>query len=56
MAKAKGTGGSLKNPATYAALIRGGMSKTKAAKISNGLLKHGVKKGVHRKGGGKKRK
>lgn len=41
-------GPSIKNPATYEALKRGGMSKTRAAKISNGLLKHGVRKGVHR--------
>lgn len=40
-------GPSIKNGATYEALRRGGMSKTKAAKISNGLLKKGYKKGVH---------
>jgi hypothetical protein len=43
-------GPSIKNPATYEALKRSGMSKTKAAKISNGILKDGVKKGVHHKG------
>ena len=43
-------GPSSKNPATYEALRRGGMSKTRAAKISNGVLKRGVKKGVHRSG------
>lgn len=40
---------SIKNPATYEALRRDGMSKTKAAKISNGVLKDGVKKGRHHK-------
>lgn len=45
---------SIKNPATYEAMIRGGkMPKGLAAHISNGLLKKGVKKGVHR--GGKKK-
>lgn len=43
-------GPSINNPATYEALRRGGMSKTKAAKISNGVLKKGVKKGRHHKG------
>lgn len=46
-------GPSIKNPATYSALKRAGMSKTKAAKISNGVLKDGVKKGVHHRGGKK---
>lgn len=45
---------SIKNPATYEALVRGGMGKGKAARISNGLLKAGVKKGVHRGKSGKK--
>lgn len=49
----KKPGPSVKNPATYEALKRSGMSKTKAATISNGILKHGVKKGVHHKGGKK---
>lgn len=40
MASRKGPGPSIKNPATYAA-------------ISNGVIKHGVKKGVHHKGGKK---
>jgi hypothetical protein len=43
-------GPSILNPATYEALRREGMSKTRAATISNGLLKRGVKKGVHRRG------
>lgn len=46
-------GKSIKNPAVYAALKRKGMSKTKAATISNGILRSGVKRGVHR--GGKKK-
>lgn len=45
-----GHGSSIKNPATYEALLREGMSKEKAATISNGLLKHGVKKGTHHRG------
>jgi hypothetical protein len=40
-------GRSIKNPATYDALRRRGMSKYKAARISNGVLKRGVRKGVH---------
>jgi hypothetical protein len=36
---------SIKNPATYEALRREGMSKSKAARISNGVLKKGVRKG-----------
>ena len=47
-------GKSILNPATYDALRRGGMSKSKAAIISNGLLRKGVKRGVHR--GGKKKR
>jgi hypothetical protein len=38
---------SIKNPATYEALRRKGMSKTRAAKISNGILHDGVAKGRH---------
>jgi hypothetical protein len=38
---------SIKNPATYEALRREGMSKSKAARISNGVLRHGAKKGRH---------
>jgi hypothetical protein len=54
--KRGGTRKSLKNPATYDALRRDhpGMSKKTAAKISNGVLLRGVKKGKHhRKGKGK---
>lgn len=46
-------GRSIKNPATYEALRSSGMSKQKAAMISNGVLKDGVKKGRHH-GKGKK--
>lgn len=46
-------GKSIKNPATYEAIKRGGMSKTSAAAISNAALNKGFKKGVH---GGSKRK
>jgi hypothetical protein len=45
-------GPSVLNPATYEALRREGMSKRKAAMISNGVLKRGVKRGVHRCGPG----
>jgi hypothetical protein len=45
-----GHGKSIKNPATYERLRANGMSKTKAAKISNGVLKNGTKKGRHRSG------
>jgi hypothetical protein len=38
---------SIKNPATYEALRRKGMSKTRAAMISNGVLHDGVAKGRH---------
>jgi hypothetical protein len=42
-------GKSVKNPATYEALMRGGkMSKAKAAAISNAALNKGYKKGRHR--------
>lgn len=40
-------GKSIRNPATYEALRKEGMSKEKAAAISNGVLKNGVRKGVH---------
>ena len=40
-------GRSIKNPDTYEALKRSGMSKKRAAMISNGVLKRGVRKGVH---------
>lgn len=40
-------GKSIRNPAVYEALKRSGMSKTKAAKISNGALKKGYRKGRH---------
>jgi hypothetical protein len=46
-------GAAIKNPAVYEALRNEGMSKTKAAKISNGVLKHGSKKGRRGKGKGK---
>jgi hypothetical protein len=49
-------GPSILNPATYSALRRAGMSKKRAAKISNGVLKRGVKKGRHRSGGKKGKK
>lgn len=42
-------GPSIKNPATYEALMRSGkMSKSKAAAISNSALKKGFRKGRHR--------
>jgi hypothetical protein len=40
-------GPSIKNPATYEALKRQGMSKTQAARISNGALRKGYCKGAH---------
>lgn len=40
-----GTRKSLRNPVTYDALRREGMSKRRAAMISNGVLKRGVRKG-----------
>lgn len=43
-------GKSIKNSATYEALRRDGMSKSRAARISNGILKRGVRKGRHRGG------
>ena len=50
----KNHGKSIKNPRTYEALKRKGMSKTAAARISNGALRKGFKKGRHRKGKGKR--
>ena len=47
----KKPGPSIKNPATYEALKRDGMSKGQAAAISNSALARGFKKGVHRKPG-----
>jgi hypothetical protein len=49
-------GPSILNPATYEALRREGHSKRSAAKISNGVLKRGVKKGKHRSGKSKVKK
>lgn len=45
-------GKSIKNPATYEALMRDNpkMSQGQAAAISNGALKKGYKKGRHRSG------
>jgi hypothetical protein len=40
-------GKSIKNPATYEAIKRGGMSKSSAAAISNAALNKGYAKGVH---------
>ena len=49
-AKGADHGSSIKNPATYEALMRGGkMSKGKAAAISNAALNKGAKKGRHHK-------
>lgn len=50
MAGSRKHGPSIKNPATYTALRKAGMPKSKAAAISNGALKSGAKKGVHHKG------
>lgn len=47
----KSAGPSVKNPATYEALKKKGMSKGQAASISNAALAKGFKKGVHRKPG-----
>jgi len=47
-------GRSVRNPATYDALKRQGMSKEQAARISNSALKKGIRKGVHRRGGRKR--
>lgn len=43
----KSHGPSIKNGATYEALVRGGMSKSRAAAISNGALNKGYRKGRH---------
>jgi hypothetical protein len=50
-------GSSVKNPATYEALMRDhpGMSKSQAAAISNSALKKGHKKGRHHSRKGRKR-
>ena len=48
--KAYPHGKSVKNPATYEALKREGMSKGQAAAISNDALNKGHKKGVHSRG------
>lgn len=40
-------GKSIRNPSTYEALRRQGMSKSTAAAISNGALQKGYKKGRH---------
>lgn len=42
-----GHGPSIKNGAVYEALVRKGMSKSKAAAISNGALDKGYRKGRH---------
>jgi len=50
-------GKSIKNPATYEALMRSGkMDATMAAKISNAALKKGYAKGRHRSAKGKRKK
>jgi len=43
-------GSSVKNAATYEALINSGHSKSSAAAISNAALNKGHRKGKHRKG------
>ena len=48
-------GKSIKNNDTYEALRRKGMSKSKAARISNGVLLRGVRKGRHGRSKIKKR-
>ncbi len=48
-------GPSIKNSATYEALRRKGMSKSRAARISNGVLLRGVRKGKHGRSRTKKR-
>ena len=42
-------GHSVKNPATYEALRKQGMSKSQAAAISNGVLNKGYHVGRHQK-------
>lgn len=46
---ARGHGSSIHNPETYNALMRKGMSQSKAAAISNGAFNKTGKKGKHRK-------
>lgn len=48
-------GKSVKNPATYEALVREGHSKSSAAAISNAALHKSGHKGRHRSKRGKKR-
>jgi len=43
-------GPSIKNPATYEALVREGKSRASAAAISNAAVHKGFKKGRHRSG------
>lgn len=45
----EGHGPSIKNGATYEALVRAGKSKSQAAAISNGVLNKGYRKGRHRR-------
>ena len=45
----KSHGPSIKNGATYEALVRKHMSKSQAAAISNGALNKGYRKGKHRR-------
>lgn len=45
-----GHGNSIKAPRVYEALRRKGMSKTKAARISNGLARSGAKIKVRNRG------
>jgi hypothetical protein len=47
----KNHGKSIKNPRTYEALKRQGMSKSKAAAISNAAIKKGYRKGRHHRKG-----
>jgi hypothetical protein len=49
-------GKSIKNPATYEAMVRDGMSQGKAAAISNGNLKKGFRRGRHRSGRGRRKR
>lgn len=48
-------GPSIKNAATYEALVRDGKTKSQAAAISNAALNKGYKKGRHRSRKGKKK-
>jgi hypothetical protein len=47
----KNHGKSIKNPRTYEALKRQGMSKSKAAAISNSAIQKGYRKGRHHRKG-----